>query len=197
MLSQLSQRDLLGDQVADTIKRAADVSSCGSYRWTLVRTWSGAPHVCFVGLNPSTADARRDDPTVRRWISFARAWGFGGLTAVNLYPFRTSSPQECQRRSSWLENGPDWAARDALLYVNLPIVVREAKAAALTVACWGSGTWDREFVDHAVEEIQTGEEPWPEIFCFARSKNGSPIHPMARGRNRISDDAQPLLWKGR
>lgn len=81
--------------------------------------------------------------------------------------------------------GPDWYARDALHFNNLPTVVREAKAAALVVACWGAGACDPHWTDHVLEEIQFGEAPWPDVHCFSLSKDGSPIHPMARGRSRI------------
>ncbi len=186
--------DLFGHTFADTIARSADLSRCGTFRWTLTRTWSTGPHVCFIGLNPSTADHRVDDPTVRRWTHFARAWGYGGFTAVNLYPFRSASPEDCRRWSDYLSNGPDWYARDAL-HSGLDMVRAEAKAAALTVACWGVGTWDPHWVDHVVEDIQSGEAPWPDLHCFALAKDGSPVHPMARGRHRIPDHARPTLWR--
>lgn len=188
--------DLFGVPFADTIIRSADLSRCETYRWTLTRTWSSeGGHVCFIGLNPSTADALVDDPTVRRWTHFARAWGYGGFTAVNLYPFRSSAPAECRAWSNWQENGPDWHARDALQYRNLPTIVLEAKAASLVVACWGAGAWDRLWVDHVIEEIQSGEEPWPGLYCFGLSDGGHPKHPMARGLHRIPDHAQPVLWR--
>ena len=192
----LSAQDLFGVPFADTIQRAADLSPCGTYRWTLTRTWSSeGGHVCFIGLNPSTADHQLDDPTVRRWIHFARAWGYGGFTAVNLYPFRSSSPAECREWAGPAREGPDWYARAALHFWNLPTIVREAKAAALVVPCWGAGAWDPHWVDHVLEEIQSGEAPWPDLHCFGLSKDGHPIHPMARGRSRIRDDAQQVLWK--
>lgn len=187
--------DLFGVAFADTIKRSANLSPCGTYRWTLTRTWSSeGGHVCFIGLNPSTADHRIDDPTVRRWTHFARSWGYGGFTAVNLYPFRASRPPECRRWSNYMDNGPDWHARDRLLS-NADVVAEEAKAAALVVACWGAGAWDDFWVDHVVEEITTGPAPWPDLHCFATSADGSPVHPMARGKHRIPDDAQPRLWR--
>lgn len=190
----LNDRDLFGVVFADTVQRSATLSECGTYRWTLTRTWGTGGHVCFIGLNPSTADHTKDDPTVRRWCHFARAWGYGGFTAVNLYPFRSSWPAECRKWSHYLDNGPDWHARDALMQ-NVDVVTREAKAAALTVACWGAGAWDDEWVEHVVEGVMTGHEPWPDLHCFARSLDGSPVHPMARGRNRIPDHAQPMVWR--
>src|SRR5207253_9302632 len=50
--------------------------------------------VTFVGLNPSTADATQDDPTIRRCIRFAREWGFDRLKMVNLYAYRATDPRE-------------------------------------------------------------------------------------------------------
>ncbi|WP_407528371.1 DUF1643 domain-containing protein [Methylobacterium oryzisoli] len=194
MLTDLQTRDLFGVAFADTIKRSATLSRCGTYRYTLTRTWGEGGHVCFIGLNPSTADHRVDDPTVRRWIHFARAWGYGGFTAVNLYPFRSSCSTDCRTWSRWQENGPDYCARDQL-WANESHVVREAKAAALVVACWGAGTWDPEYVDHVCEQVQEGEAPWPDLMCFARSADGSPFHPMARGRHRVPDWVRPVVWR--
>ncbi|GEP06858.1 DUF1643 domain-containing protein [Methylobacterium oxalidis] len=191
---QAADKDFFGVSFADMIQRAASLSRCGTYRFTLTRTWGEGGHVCFIGLNPSTADHRIDDPTVRRWIHFAQAWGYGGFTAVNLHPFRSASPAACREWSRWEEDGPDWYVRD-VIQENLGIVVREAKAAALVVPCWGAGTWDPEWVDHLLEEVQTGEAPWPDLHCFALSQGGHPVHPMARGRNRIPDHAQPVLWR--
>jgi hypothetical protein len=48
--------------------------------------------VTFIGLNPSTADASSDDPTIRRCIRFARDWGYGSLWMVNLFAFRATQP---------------------------------------------------------------------------------------------------------
>ncbi|GJD36277.1 hypothetical protein FMGBMHLM_3194 [Methylobacterium aerolatum] len=188
--------NLLDVPFSNTIQRSADLSICGTYRWTLTRTWSSEDgRVCFIGLNPSTADHRLDDPPVRRWTHFARAWGYGGFTAVSLYPFRSSSPTECREWAGRAMSGPDWYARDALHNRNLPTLIREAKAAALVVPCWGAGAWDPQWVDHVLEAIRSGEAPWPDLSCFGLSKDGHPIHPMARGRSRIRDDTQPVLWR--
>jgi hypothetical protein len=71
----------------------AVVSDCGTYRYRLDRQWAEGPKVAFVMLNPSTADAEFDDPTIRRCKSFARAWGFGGIVVGNLFALRSTNPE--------------------------------------------------------------------------------------------------------
>src|SRR5262245_24680981 len=82
---------------AKPIKKTASISACGAFRWTLARTWGCGQQICWVMLNPSTADRRRDDPTIRRVIHFTHSWGYHGLTVVNLYPFRSPHPAQCRR----------------------------------------------------------------------------------------------------
>ena len=74
------------------------------YRYTLHRNLSaqpalfGAPAaprmVLFVMLNPSTATETVNDPTVRRCIGFAQAWGFTTLEVCNLFAARSTDPDE-------------------------------------------------------------------------------------------------------
>ncbi len=69
----------------------AKLSDCRIYRYALWRIWDDAkPLVMFIGLNPSTADETEDDPTIRRCISFAQNWGYGGLYMANLFVFRAT-----------------------------------------------------------------------------------------------------------
>ena len=71
----------------------AAFSPCGRYRWWLQRTWDpGRATLLFVGLNPSRADAVRDDPTLRRLVAYGRRWGFGRLEVLNLFAWVAPNP---------------------------------------------------------------------------------------------------------
>lgn len=185
---------LSGDLFGEGIRKDATFSRDMQNRLTLTRVWDAAlPRICFIGLNPSKADHRVDDPTVLRWNHFTKAWGYGGYTAVNLYPYRSSSPAACRLWADWERNGPDWYARDDIM-ANIDVVAREAKKAAMVVACWGASAWDEPLINTVLEAITSGDEPWPDIHCFGLTQKGAPIHPMARGKHRLADTAQPILW---
>lgn len=78
----------------------ATFSGCGRYRYRLTRELNGALFagsgraITFIMLNPSTADANADDPTIRRCKGFARGWGYGRLIIVNLFAFRATDPRD-------------------------------------------------------------------------------------------------------
>lgn len=77
------------------MKRRAKISKCTRYRYALWREWDAKkPQVLFVMLNPSTADHRLDDATIKHCISFAKKWRCGSLVVVNLFAFRTAKPKK-------------------------------------------------------------------------------------------------------
>lgn len=107
--------------------RNAMISDCGRYRYALSVLWDAGLEPCmFVMLNPSTADAFVDDPTLRRCKAFARGWGKGGVLIGNLFAFRATNPAD-------LYDAPDpvGPANDAAL-------LWMAKAARLRVYAWGA-----------------------------------------------------------
>lgn len=76
------------------MNKSATISKCTKYRYDLRRSWDDSKGlVVFVGLNPSTADGKQDDPTIRRCIGFAKRWGYGSLCMLNLFALRTPYPQ--------------------------------------------------------------------------------------------------------
>ncbi len=111
----------------DRMEKAAELSPCGAYRLRLSRVWDRVvtPAV-FVMLNPSTADAEKDDPTVRRCIGFAGSWGCGGLVVVNLFAFRATDPADLAKAAAPIGPDNDQYVRDA------------AREGSPVVAAWGA-----------------------------------------------------------
>lgn len=117
------------------------------------------PVVLFVGLNPSTADHRVDDPTIRRCIQFASDWGFGGLAMANLFAFRTPWPRVLRRAAN-----PVGPRNDAWLR-------RLVDEAELTVAAWGN---HGDYMDRDRQVVKMLRKPK----CLAITKRGRPKHPL-------------------
>lgn len=176
------------------VMRRSAVFRAPDQRIVLSRSWASGPRAVVIGCNPSAAGDAKDDPTSLWWNRWFQHWGFGAYDAVNLYPFVSSSPAECRKVVDGI-NGGDWDARDALHYVNLPKLAELAKAADQVFVCWGNIAWDSDWIEHVVEEIQTGEAPWPDLWCWGTTKSGAPTHPMARGKHRIDPYQRPIMWR--
>lgn len=142
------------------LHRSAVLSPCGTYRYELTRRWSNRPLVGWVMLNPSTADADVDDPTVRRCIGFAKAWGYGGLVIRNLFALRATDPCELDRHADPV--GPD---NDTHL--------SRCKYDDKTVIAWGARGGDR---GHEVLELLEKQGARPHQ--LAVTDGGQPRHPL-------------------
>src|SRR5450755_1416997 len=93
---------------------SAVFSADRTYRYRLTRTWgSSGSHAVWVMLNPSTADALADDPTIRRCTGFSRALGLDGLVVVNLFALRATEPRELRRHPEPAGPANDWFIQEA------------------------------------------------------------------------------------
>ena len=143
---------------------AACISECGMYRYTLDRSWHDGDGTCvFIMLNPSTADALQDDPTIRRCIGFARNWGFGSLRVLNLFAFRATDPKRLQMAGDPI--GPE----------NDFQIIKGCENAQLIVLAWGNhGTYLRRGA--AVVGLLYLKRH--QLFHLGLSKTGQPKHPL-------------------
>ncbi|MGF1632750.1 MAG: DUF1643 domain-containing protein [Phycisphaerae bacterium] len=150
----------------------ATFSACGRYRYSLSRRLyeqpGGGPTVLFVMLNPSTADARRDDATVRRCIGFARAGGFAELAVVNLFALCATSPAAVRQAAAASPRLAVGRGNDGH--------IRRAAAGAATIICaWGvhGRLLGR---GQAVLDLllQAGHRP----ACLGTTAGGFPRHPL-------------------
>lgn len=141
--------------------RGAQLSDCRRYRYTLTRDWGTGPAATFIMLNPSTADATVDDPTIRRCVGFAHAWGCGRLIVGNLYALRATDPQ-----ALWNAVDPVGPDNDATLTRLL------AQADGPLVAAWGGNA--RADRVEALLALPGAER----LACLGVTKAGAPRHPL-------------------
>lgn len=158
-----AQLDLLGSG------SSAVISACGLYRSRLDRKISDSgPVVAIPGVNPSTADALKNDATIRKDIGFGQRLGWGRIIKPNKFEFRATDVREL--RSAHDPIGPN---ADEHLYE----IFREAD---LVIPAWGPltklpkrlrGRWRRV--------VQIARDAGHEtLWCFGTAKDGQPRHTL-------------------
>lgn len=156
---------------------SAVISDCGKYRYHLHRHIGigGRGSCCFVMLNPSTADAMQDDPTIRRCIGYAKNLGCDSLEVVNLFAYRSTDPEVLASMSRDSAVGPE----------NDHHITRASSPAAFVLCAWGNhGSLfgrDREVLDLI---RSNGAKP---MALKINAKSGQPAHPLY-----LKADAQPI-----
>ena len=152
----------------------AVISDCGTYRYRLDREWEGGGGLCvFMMLNPSTADAEQDDPTIRRCIGFAKDWGYASLSVVNLYGFRATKPADL-----WKANDP--IGPDNHKWAELTLV-----RASRVVLAWGAGGGRNDRGQKMEEILRMRFGIW--VVTLGRTKGGEPRHPLYIRKDFVPD----------
>lgn len=169
-MNKVGDRELL-----ELAAMSAVISSCQQYRYLLKRP-SEVEHpdrttALFVMLNPSTADATLDDPTIRRCRGFARGWGCAGIVVANLYALRSTDPAVLRgHRDAIGPENDDWLRRLAGEFGDV-------------VCAWGANAEPARSA--AVIEILRGAGA--RLWCLGITKAGAPKHPL------YISASQPLL----
>lgn len=143
-------------------------SPCGRYRYFLQRRWSETGGIAvWIMLNPSQADSSRDDPTVRRCMSFSRQWGYGAMIAVNLYALCATDPDDLSH-----EENAVGVENDAHLTMACREAGRDGGGRGPVVAAWGRHPLARARAGEALRLVGSG------IHCLGTTADGSPRHPL-------------------
>lgn len=158
------------------------LESNAKYRYTLTRRdltgRTSTRHVVFILLNPSTADDQTDDPTARRCMQFARAWGCDLLTILNLFALRATDPKTLRGHEDPV--GPLNAA-------TISAVVERLSAESLVVAAWGNGGRLQQQNERTLACLRLRD-----IHCLGLTKKQHPRHPLY-----VAAHTQPQLWRQR
>ena len=130
--------------------------------------------------NPSTADHTVDDPTIRRCLGFARAWGYEAIEVVNLWSWRATDPTEVVRNLA-----------DAATQTTDTVLLEVAEACSTIVAAWGfsGGTaWGKERAEAVVALLRFHGA---ELVCLGRTNNDSPRHPLYIAKKQKPEPYNP------
>lgn len=154
--------------VAPPAAPLATWSPCKRYRYTLRRTWYRAESypdgpirlVTWVLLNPSTADEKADDPTIRRCIEYSKTWRFDGLIIVNAYALRSTDP-----KGLWKVEDPNGPENDAA-------ILGACREASRVVCGWGANL--RNDRCDALAKLLVDID----LAALKVNANGSPAHPL-------------------
>ena len=112
------------------IKTAVVKGDREEYWYELRRICSNIkPLVNFVGLNPSTADADKNDPTISKCISYAKNWGYGGIIMTNAFAYRETDPNKMIEA---YKSGVNVVGKKNDYYIK-----QAHNESEITVVCWG------------------------------------------------------------
>ncbi len=151
-------------------------SGCEAYRYALTRVWDdGRPRVAFIMLNPSKATEMQNDPTIERCERRARALGFGGFRAVNIFAFRETEPALLRKALEPVGAGNDEMLLDTCGWAD-------------QIIC-GWGVHGEHLIRGPEVELllrQAGHE----LHALGLTKAGHPRHPLYIGYK-----TQPERWE--
>lgn len=154
--------------------RTATFSDCGRYRYDLTRRWGPGDLALWVMLNPSTADAVVDDPTIRRCIRFSLREGAGGLVVTNLFALRSTNPV------GLLDAG------DPTGPTNKETICRWLADGRVgwCVAAWGAWWTNARHHPPRLNIEQFAADAGRTLLCLGTTTAGDPRHPLYVPRDR-------------
>ncbi|WP_186056830.1 DUF1643 domain-containing protein [Burkholderia gladioli] len=150
---------------------SAIISDCGAYRYRLEREVNfEGPVYAFIGVNPSTADASADDPTIRKLIGFVSRWGGSRLIVGNAFAYRATNVRALAGAAD--PHGP----------LNGSHLVSIFSDADIIVPCWGNSGKVPERLRDEFSNLRRMllllNRP---IRVFGLTASRDPLHPLMLG----------------
>ena len=123
--------------------------------------------ICWVMLNPSTADEKVNDPTIAKCLTTSRAWGYHDVTIVNIFAYRATKPSNMMKFAK--EGG------DPIGPLNRRFLREEILSADTVICAWGAGgSFQGREADIIKGLGKTGTKAW----CLGFTKEKAPRHPL-------------------
>lgn len=157
---------------------SAVLSECGLYRYRLERSVNldrpfEPRSVAFVGVNPSTADAVSDDPTIRKMVGFARQWGYSRIFVGNLFAYRAADVRELRR--VYL----DPFGAGTLFETESVYLLDILQEAELLVPCWGDRKkLPRVLRERVIDVLSMLRQQLKPVCHLGLTAGGDPKHPL-------------------
>lgn len=168
---------IVRDHTSGETTSLAWFSDCTKYRYLLTRTWDiNRASVLFIMLNPSTADEKKNDPTVKRCFDYAHRWGFGSMEVANLFAYRSTDPAQLMKVEDPI--GPN----------NTDMITRSVKRVGMVIGAWGTNVPNPFYIKtaHLVMDVVT---KYNHLYALSRTKEGMPSHPLY-----LKKDAIPFIY---
>lgn len=143
-------------------------SPCGKHRYRLERDLGrDGPTVAIIGVNPSIANAERNDPTITKDIGFGARHGWGKLIKGNLFSLVSTDIKGLRALQT---------PRDTLNDAHLSLIFKEAD---LVVAAWGPAS---KVPPHLRSRwravVRLAADAGKELLCFGTAQDGQPRHTL-------------------
>ena len=137
--------------------KGASFSKNKLHRFSLFRIWDcELPKVLFIMFNPSEANQKKDDPTIRRVIDFSIRWGFGGVYVGNIFSYISKNPKNIKIENPYFNRK------------NIKSIVKMEKDSSKTILAWGNNTNAPKWIKKVIKDPNYIE----------LSVNGIPKHPL-------------------
>lgn len=152
-------------------------SPCYKYRYSLWRIWEDTlPILGFVMLNPSTADAEKNDATIRKCMGFARQNAYGGIKIANLYAWRATDPRDLWKV---YDKHGEYAGVDAIGADNDDHITALCESVipegGNVVCAWGKQPKAGQRIAQVKATLKFFNTP---VFALQLNNDGSPAHPL-------------------